>query len=188
VKRISHALLFVCLFPATASAADTGTPAVDVCIGLDTPVKPELLLWSELTAGQIYARIGVRLRWSCGPDAIRARLSDRTPEGRLRGALAYALPFARSGVRVTVFYDRCEPYLDGPAVIAGRVLGHVLAHEIGHILTGEDAHADTGVMRAQWGASDFQEMRTRPLDFTRLHAGMIRESVARISRTQASAP
>ena len=69
----------------------------------------------EQTAAQIFSSIGVELHWSCDTRAtnpILIRLAARVPKHFRKGTLAFALPFARKGVRITVFYDRLEPIFE----------------------------------------------------------------------------
>jgi hypothetical protein len=115
---------------------------------------------------------------ACGADADVCRLDVRLVANTLHlrsSALAEALPFARSGVRVNVFYDRVQKVMDRHYAAAslaraqsGRwaILGHVLAHEIGHVLLGTDRHSPGGLMRAAWDHKYLDRMATAPLLFT----------------------
>ena len=163
MKLIGSLALFVSLLPAAQNPAN---PAVQVCLHEDRNIRPDVLWWSEMTAQQIFEEIGVRLQWGCDtPGAINVLIADRTPDDFMKGALAFARPFARDGLRVTLFYDRCEFLMTGSAINAGKLLGHVLAHEVGHVLAGVDAHDDTGVMRAHWTAADIRDMQGRTIGF-----------------------
>ena len=51
-------------------------------------------------------------------------------------SLAMAMPYADSGVRVVIFYDRVSPLLRDHHAPAETILGYVLVHEID---TAEDA-------------------------------------------------
>jgi hypothetical protein len=79
--------------------------------------------------------------------------------------LASAAPFGGGARNVTIDYGRIRG-------VAGRVareqaiLAHVVAHELGHILQGTDWHADTGIMKASWRQSDYEDMQRGPLAFT----------------------
>ena len=50
--------------------------------------------------------------------------------------------------------------------LRGRLLAHVLAHEISHILQGTNRHADSGVMKTGWSNVDYEAMARAPLAFT----------------------
>ena len=41
-----------------------------------------------------------------------------------------------------------------------------MVHEVTHILQGIPWHSESGVMKAQWDASDFLQMTWKPLPFT----------------------
>ena len=67
------------------------------------------------------------------------------------------------------------------------LLGHVLAHEITHVLQGINRHSDGGVMKAEWDAADFEQMRSRTLPFTEtdvilIERGLIARDAANSSR------
>jgi len=77
-----------------------------------------------------------------------------------------AMPYADSGVRIVIFYDRVDPLLRGHHAPQATILGYVLAHEIGHVLQGIARHSETGVMRARWLENDFKQMGIGVLAFT----------------------
>jgi|SRR5580704_15973431 hypothetical protein len=175
-------LLVVCLLPVCAAAEDphspTADPSVFACMQSETFVMGGVLLSGERAASQLFERIGVELHWSCQHHpGILVRLAPRAPRGFRKGTLAYALPFAREGVRVTVFYDRLEPILEDHLSFAGNIFGHVLAHEIGHVLERLDSHAPTGLMQAHWTEKEFAEMRLSLFDFAPDDAQFIHERV-----------
>ena len=78
-------------------------------------------------------------------------------------AAASAKPFAPGGVPIHILYTRVLGA--GTPRLAGVLLGHVMAHEIGHVLERTDRHSATGVMKAHWSASDFDQMLRQPLSF-----------------------
>jgi hypothetical protein len=181
-------LIVVCLFPALSFAEDaTGfnppaaNPVVFACLESETFVMGGVLGSGEQSATHIFDGIGVELRWSCRnpADTILIRLAPRPPKGFRKGTLAYALPFAREGVRITVFYDRLEPILEDHLGFAGSIFGHILAHEIGHVLERVDSHAQTGLMRAHWTEQDFASMKFDSFGFTPEDARWIRERASR---------
>jgi hypothetical protein len=188
------ALLVVSLLPAVLSAENLpesilpsrrapgpGHPVVFACLKSETFVMGGVLLSAKQAASQIFDSIGVKLLWSCQDrrDAIVIRLAAHAPSHFRKGTLAYALPFAREGVRITAFYDRLEPILEDHLAFAGSILGHVLAHEIAHVLERVDSHAETGLMRAHWSEEDFLSMKFHALGFTPEDARFIRDRVER---------
>jgi hypothetical protein len=173
-------LLAVCFLPELGAAPHAGDPVVFACLQSETFVTGGVLPSGERTAAQIFSSIGVELRWSCDTRAtnpILIRVAARVPKHFRKGTLAFALPFARKGVRITVFYDRLEPILEEHQTFAGSILGHVLAHEIAHVLKKVDAHAETGLMRGQWNENDFVSMKFNAFHFAPGDAQTIRESV-----------
>jgi hypothetical protein len=78
------------------------------------------------------------------------RLLRGAPPNIFPGALGYALPFARTGARVLIFYDRVETLAHSVNEATYTILGHALAHEIGHVLLGSSEHANAGLMQARW--------------------------------------
>ena len=180
--------LFLPVYPRTgepidALVAQVLRPEVFACLQVSVNAKIYLLQMGEFIASQLYEGIGVPLRWSCdnspdkkedGRTTIIIRLTDKAPHDVSKKALAYALPFAREGVRVTVFYDRFEAFTRNQPYFAGIVFGYILAHEIAHVLAQTDSHALTGLMRASWTIADLSSMRTRLLGFTPEDARFIR--------------
>lgn len=173
-------LLAVCLLPAICAAPRDRKPVVFACLQRENFVPGSVLNSGEQTAAQIFSSIGVALRWSCDASArnsILIRVAARVPKHFRAGAMAFALPFARDGVRITVFYDRLEPILAEHIEYADSILGHVLAHEIAHVLERVDAHGEAGLMRARWNESDFTSMKFNAFHFAPEDAQNIRESV-----------
>jgi hypothetical protein len=131
---------------------------------------------SKAIASKMLRRIGVTLVWvdskSCPPEGIHITLTGQTPATLQPGALAYALPY--EGTHIRVFRDRIEA--NQPALVP-HLLAHVLVHEIIHILEGCTRHSDRGVMKAHWGGADFAQMLWSELpisqeDIDLVHAGM----------------
>jgi hypothetical protein len=187
MHQIGCALLVVSLPPALWAAPHASDPVVFVCLKSETYVMGGVLPNAQQAASRIFDGIGVKLLWSC-PDRVGTeparepifiRLAARVPKHFRKGTVAYALPFARKGVRITVFYDRLEPILEEHLPFAGSIFGYVLAHEIGHVLERVDSHAETGLMRARWDEQDFESMKFHVLSFTPEDAQFIRECVAR---------
>jgi len=187
MRAFSPALLSAFLFATTVFAEGPVIPPQDpvspesqgalpgneikICIDIDAIVRFEILAGAQRILRELYGGIGVRLRFVCEhtPDAstreIVVRLSDRTNPDVLKRALGFSLPYARDGVRVTIFYDRVE-MLERDRDYTGIILGHVIAHELGHVLEAEDTHAENGIMRTRWDERDFQAMLLRELYFS----------------------
>jgi hypothetical protein len=123
-----------------------------------------------------FSSIGVNIDWRVGlPPAssrrvIGVELVTNTRRTNLPGALACAQPYDRSAIQV--FYDRIQ-YAKDP----GRVLAHVLVHEITHVLQGIARHSSTGIMKASWDRDDFDRMRYTMLPFTEEDVELIRRGL-----------
>ena len=153
------------------------------------PVQAALVWDSEETATQIFAKIGIQLTWrsgrdrrpSCGNSATRDLAIEIVPhatESLNDGALAMAMPYGDSSVRIVVFYDRIAPLLREHDAIQAKILGHVLAHEITHVLQGMARHSETGLMRARWARDDYSQMGLGGIPFSTEDVGFIRLGIA----------
>jgi len=139
---------------------------------------------SKMIASRMLRRIGVTLIWahwkSCPPEAIHVTLTGNTPDTLRPGALAYALPY--EGTHIRVFRDRIEA--NQPALVP-HLLAHVLVHEIIHILQGYTRHSESGVMKAHWDGADFAQMQWGELPIAQEDIDLVRAGIER--RTQLAA-
>jgi len=110
---------------------------------------------------------------------LAVEIVPHAPDSFSDVALAMALPYADSGVRIVVFYDRVEPLLRGHHAPQATVLGYVLAHEIAHALQGIARHSETGIMRARWTDNDLKQMGIKVLTFTPEDVQLIQRGLAR---------
>ena len=148
-----------------------------VCIA-DVGIAPSVQSIARAQAVWMLARAGVSVRWKEGEcpvaeTAIQILIAVRTPEAVHPGALAYAEPFGDGVKRITVLYDRIRFVSERRPGLEGRLLAHVLVHEIGHVLMRTDAHSDTGVMKARWTAEDYDRMARVPLGFTAIERELL---------------
>jgi hypothetical protein len=130
-------------------------------------------------ASDMFAAIGVQVSWrrgfhGCPSGGILISLADGTPATLVPGALAYALPY--EGTHIRVFYDRATQYHHRREMPI--VLGHVLVHEITHILQGISRHSESGIMKARWDQRDFDLMDRKPLEFTTEDVDLIYRGLA----------
>lgn len=123
--RLKPTTLLLCLLgPAFGrSMVQAPQPEVDVCMRLAASVPFGLLAQSETTVTQLFQDIDVKIPWtSQSPKTnVAVRVSDQTPVDFHKGALAYALPYARRGDRVFVFYDRFAPLTISAPIAAAAV-------------------------------------------------------------------
>jgi hypothetical protein len=120
-------------------------PETPVRRELDNPMESALAHASETcSSGDAYS--------------IVVQFTERFPRQYRPTAIAFSLPFARAGVRVTVFYDRVRTLARNVGLRQDRVLAAMLGHEIGHVLIGTDSHFDTGLMRKTWEIGDLASL------------------------------
>jgi hypothetical protein len=191
--RIGIGLAALCAISWNTSAREyPGQNWYRVNVQLNSQVKTphNLLRDSQEAATVIFARIRVQLTWKgekqpaskvvagcvgeAATDDLAVEIVHRAPASFSNLALAEAMPYADSGTRIVVFYDRVEPLLQGHHAPQATVLGYVLAHEIAHVLQGIARHSETGIMRANWTDGDFRLMGTRLLTFTPEDVQLIR--------------
>jgi hypothetical protein len=169
--------------------AGDAMPAVDfrVAAYMDSQGGGDLLAVSaskEIASG-MFRRIGVTLTWvhskSCPPDAIHITLTGGTPNTLRPGALAYALPY--EGTHIRVFRDRIEA---NQRALVPHLLAHVLVHEIIHILQGYSRHSESGVMKAHWDGADFAQMQWGELPITQEDIDLVHAGIARRAQLAAA--
>ncbi len=174
---------------------------VNVQMSSQVVAPPDLLRGAQDAASRIFAGIHIQLVWTSqtqqvsnpvagcvGEPATRdlaVEIVPHAPASFSDVALAMAMPYADSGVRIVIFYDRVDPLLRGHNAPAATILGCVLAHEIAHVLQGIARHSETGIMRARWTDNDFKQMGIRVLMFTTEDVELIRHRLAPVMRRQA---
>jgi len=149
----------------------------------------------KIVASGIFEKIGVHLNWrtgelpatrsAAGDGAIQKAFGVRTlehaPESATAGALASARIVGLSGTEITVYKDRLQRFLDSHSNLAGvpgAGAGYVLAHELAHVMQGVARHSESGILKAQWSSSDFEEMVFHRLAFTNFDVELIRQGLA----------
>ena len=184
------ALISIGICVQTGKAAAPSQPgALTVCMSVDSAAQISATR-AELIAGRMFARIGVALDWrgaghNCPAEAIIVRLTTKTPGDLHPHALAYALPYECTHIRV--FFDRIHELSRNSTDLERHLLAHVLVHEITHILQGTNVHSDRGLMKARWDQKDFDRMRSDGLAFTPQDIGLIRSGMAARAAHSASA-
>jgi len=149
--------------------------------------QPGVLHLAEGMADAMFATAGVRIEWHGHSmegvphpgGGLAIGLVSNTPDRLLPGALGFARVY--EGVHIDVFCDRLDRMAPG-SKLAVPLLAHVLVHEITHMLQGIDRHSDSGVMKANWTASDYAEMVSSPLPFTPVDIQLIHLGLAARAR------
>jgi hypothetical protein len=164
----------------------------------DAGVVSPVLKSAELEAERIFEAAHVQIRWrDCTPAqdrpeadpacrAVRApnHLNLRIVPGSAKeNDDVFGMAFLGAdgtGVYSDVFYGSVEKLHTQAHSNLGRVLGHVMAHEIGHLLIGSHAHSSWGIMCAKWHDQELKRLEMGALFFTveqeksihsRLHGG-----------------
>ena len=78
---------------------------------------------------------------------------------------------------------RCSGRMDRQ-ISKAQILGHAIAHEVGHLLLNQQIHSAHGIMRGEWGFTDFRDMTREMLLFTPQQAEFLRADVRRRSGQQ----
>lgn len=173
-----------------AFGAEPELPAIRILVNTVPGVPIDVLVRAKSETTRIYADAGVRLAWSdpsrtlprltvmivSNPDAWRERVAANTlgaapgtDEGL--GRLAYA------------FYDRIGATAQQYRTDVGKLLGHVMAHELGHILLAGGSHAPTGIMSDRWGQFQMEFVAESFLRFTKVEAESIQKSIGDMKAT-----
>lgn len=149
------------------------------------PEVPDKILNQAIrSAASILWTTGVMTIWRPrpGPDAcstdIRRRCALETPEADLRlrivrsvapghpaEMLGYTLPFARTGINATVFFELVKRVAQ-VEMDNGTVLGLAIVQEIGHVFLRSTKHSPTGIMKSPWTKNDIQHAAARLGEFT----------------------
>jgi hypothetical protein len=132
-------------------------------------------------AAEMLAEAGIRMAWQTdrlevcqAGNGIVVELIAPTPARLHPHALACAQAF--EGTHIQVFYDRVQSA--APPRVTGRLLAHVLVHEIIHVLTKSDYHAESGVMKAHWTEKEIEQMAWTRLSLDRNTVKWIRRELA----------
>lgn len=146
------------------------------------------MMRAEEEATRLFAEAGIRLEWrsgtpktgDTGPDVVGLSLQASAPAAyRTPGrayALAAAMPYAADNSKILLFGDRLARYTEAlHGVRRGKVLGHVMAHEIGHVLEAEARHSESGLMKAFWTREDFAAMQHGELGFAPVDRELLRK-------------
>jgi hypothetical protein len=172
----------------------TGQPAPDNEVTLymaSSHVMPAAMLaQAQHMVTGILAGAGVRVHWKLGnpkrkhtgPGSERAQCGieirvdfiSRAPEDVSSWAFARSFPLQTRELRIDVLVDRFGPILRSQPLLAGPLLGHVLAHEIAHVLQGVSRHSEAGILRARWNGNDYRQMQRQLMEFDRAEVKLIR--------------
>jgi|WetSurMetagenome_2_1015567.scaffolds.fasta_scaffold397667_1 hypothetical protein len=80
----------------------------------------------------------------------------------------------QGGVFASIYYGKVEELAKQHLASHPQILAHASAHELGHLLLGQLPHTPQGIMRAQWGRTDLQDMSMRRLNFNSTQANLMK--------------
>ena len=180
---------------AAATLARSGTlppAAATVTVWLDqsivvTTLERLIVLDSRHQATEMFAAIGVALKWRDGPPHtapdgpgnVIMHLDSRTPE-RLSGrALGNATFGGTACPVIRLLYTRILNNRVPRLQVA--LLAHAMVHEITHVLQGVARHSAEGVMKAEWDKADYHAMLFHPLPFTPEDITLVRTNIGKTS-------
>jgi hypothetical protein len=166
-----------------AALAQSGQPKqkLTVDIYINTHDDSSILLGpGKPMASAIFEKIGVRVNWHDGElgttrsttrtdsshPAFGIRTVEHAPQSATPGALAAAQLLDNSGTEITVYRDRVRRFLADHPSLPAVAAGYVLAHELAHVMQGIPRHSDSGILKAHWSREDYQEMTFHKLAFT----------------------
>jgi hypothetical protein len=171
------------LVPAMGTGQPVSAKEITVYITNGHVTPATVLAQAQQTATRIFAGAAVPLQWKLGdakrkqtaPGAdttrcaieVRVDLLSRVPEDVSPWAFARSFPLQTKELRIDVLVDRFGRILRRQPLLAGPLLGHVLAHEIAHVLQGVSRHSEAGILRARWNGRDYRQMQRQLMEFDR---------------------
>jgi len=163
-----------------------------VCVMNDAGVSPAVQEGVERRVASLIQGASIQIRWLHGLDP------GRTPEVRclcshpepMRVLILHLLATGRAalpselgqaflgedgqGVMADVFLDRLEQLTEEREIDYGRLLAHVVAHELGHLLLGPNAHSVVGLMQARMTGDSLERMEQGNFRFSQEQMRKIR--------------
>jgi hypothetical protein len=193
--------------PQNAVTAHSRPLQINVAVYDEAVVPSTWLKQAQDEMRRIYGEIGVNVVWQVrapssahgdAPQGDRAALAHQTflimirsraqraQAGLSPNAMGFASGTAEERARVVyLFYDRIEQF---PTLHRGRMLGHIMAHEIGHALLPFQSHSPQGLMRAQWDRTDLELAQFGRLRFTPEQGELIRLKVSQLAERATRRP
>jgi hypothetical protein len=182
------------LFLTTTRCFSTGeSTAVSVTVDVfnDAATPRSVLEFAEQEASRIFMAAGLEITWvdclarqqnvpsaSCPPSRGPTHLNLRIlPRGKRVTEDSFGVAFLAvdgTGTYIDVFYDAVEKLHHESNTSPGRLLGHVMAHEIGHLLIGSHAHSNWGIMCPVWGRKELRSIEMGSVFFTGDQASRMR--------------
>jgi hypothetical protein len=175
------------------SAAPDERTVLRVAVVNHAGVPEDVWQRAQTTASRIYEAAGIHVLWidSATTGGISASRSDLTvivsaaPSApgltSSKHVLGFALQARNRGRLAYAFFGRIQGFARDTRADAGKMLGHVIAHETGHLLLGREAHALVGLMRGRWHEAQAELVSAGILTFTNDEAAAIRARVIAVT-------
>lgn len=156
---------------------------VTIRIYSDVHIAPQTQGQAEQEAARIFHQAAIEITWiDCeaattardprchiAPDAkhlvIRIVAKASSAADFIFG-MAFLSETDGYGVYSDVFFGSLEKLHQESGASLGRILGHVMAHEVGHLLLGSKAHTNIGIMQPHWYAEQLGAISRGSLFFT----------------------
>jgi len=183
--RRAKAFLMLLVLTTTRCFSTGNSSAVSVTVGVfnDAATPRTVVEFAEQEASRIFMAAGLEITWvdclarqenvlsaTCPPPQDPTHLNLRIlPRGKKLKEDSFGVAFLAvdgTGTYIDVFYDAVEKLHHESNTSPGRLLGHVMAHEIGHLLIGSHAHSNWGIMCPVWGQRELRSMEMGSLFFT----------------------
>jgi hypothetical protein len=134
-------------------------------------LDPAVLQAGKSVTSEIFANAGVETMWLDCQVSQECDAEDGRPQFRLeillsvRGVsndnpLGFAVPCAKTNKTCVsyILYSPIDLLAIQSGTSPGRILGHVMAHEIGHALLGPNAHSVSGIMQNRLRVFDMERI------------------------------
>jgi hypothetical protein len=166
-------------------ADDVRNPTLHVRVHDESGVPAATLEQAQAEAAAIFYRARVSLVWvdveTCAGRCLVLKIIPRSVGTKSRNQLVVGItPGTRTarGTLAFAFYDRISKLSAELHLETGRMLGHVMAHELGHLLLPYEAHAVIGVMRPVWDRVQANGVINGTLTFAPDQAEQIRKRLS----------
>jgi hypothetical protein len=144
-------------------------------------VPAQVLARAKADVTQVYRDIGVDVIWidrvtsTADRFTIHIIIGHSAPGNVLGTTVGIDHP---TGGTAFVYRDRVLQLARGRDFLVQRILAYAIAHEMGHLLLPYPAHADGGIMRAEWNDADIAQIAAGSLRFTSAEAGRMRDKIS----------
>jgi len=174
----------------TGSICAQGKPQFTVMVYNEAGVDHSSLNRAQDIVEKIYQQAGVAIQWRDCTHASRTGSQvclwnqQKTAFSVKIVRRALNLPGEDFGVafvgedglgqQADVFYSGIERMESTSTAFGGRLLGHVIAHELGHLLLGMNSHSRAGLMQGRWTDIELRQISMGRLGFDQGQSNIIK--------------